>query len=389
MSSKCKANIIFKDCQKNDKAYKTMKINLIKILSVIVILLFSVLESRAQKKIKGTVLDKSTLEPLIGANVLITGSSNGTVTDFDGNFTLQITDTDESLTISYTGYTEALVPLTNERAYNVLLSSGELLEQVVVIGYGTIKREDATGSIQSVSSKDFNRGALTGPQELLSGKVAGVAITSSGDPGGGSKIRIRGESSLNANNDPLIVVDGIPLEGGDIDGNRNPLDIVNPNEIETFTVLKDASATAIYGNRAAGGVILITTKKGKSSKKLSIGYAGNVSRGEISNKVDVLTRDEYIAAIDSFFSDRDLAKANLGMADTDWQDQIYQKAFGHEHNLNFSGGLENLPYRLSLGYLNKDGVLLSDNYQRNSLGLNINPGYLDNRLQLNLGVKGS
>jgi len=268
------------------------------------------------------------------------------------------------------------------------MSYGETLDEVVVIGYGTIKRDDATGSIQSVSAKDFNKGAITGPQELIAGKVAGVSISTTGDPGGGSKIRIRGESSLNASNDPLIVIDGIPLENGEIAGNRNPLDVINPNDIESFTVLKDASATAIYGNRAAGGVIIITTKKGKTQDKLSVGYSGNVSSGQIFNKVDVLDATEYRAIINELHGDDSDVLDALGDANTDWQDEIYESAFGHEHNLNLSGGVKKLPYRLSLGFLDKEGVLKNDNYKRTSLGLNVNPNYLDNRLQINLGLKG-
>ncbi|MEM1122240.1 MAG: SusC/RagA family TonB-linked outer membrane protein [Bacteroidota bacterium] len=343
----------------------------------------------AQQTIRGTISDGVTGETLIGANILIdNGSGIGTATDFDGKYTLTIPAGVNLVTVSYTGYQTQEVAINGRTVVDVQLSSGEILEEVVVIGYGTIKREDATGSIQSVSSKDFNRGALTGPQELLAGKVAGVSISTSGDPGGGSKIRIRGESSLNASNDPLIVIDGIPLDNGTIAGNRNPLDVINPNDVETFTVLKDASATAIYGNRAAGGVILITTKKGKSQQKLQIGYAGNVSTGQVFNEVDVLDAREYRAVINDLHGDDPDVLAALGEANTDWQKEIYQNAFGHEHNLNFSGGIKKLPYRLSVGFLDKNGVLKTDNYQRTSLGLNVNPGYLDNRLQVNLGLKG-
>ncbi len=342
-----------------------------------------------QRTISGVVMDATSNERLIGANVLVKGSTIGTVSDIDGSFSMRLTSDAKSLIISYTGYEDKEIALDGSNEYVISLSAGKLLNEVVVIGYGTIERDDATGSIQSVTSKDFNRGAITGPQELLSGKVAGVSITNSGDPGGGAKIRIRGESSLNANNDPLIVIDGVPLEGGGINGNRNPLDIINPNEIESFTVLKDASATAIYGNRAAGGVILITTKKGKSNENLRVGYVGNVSVGQISNKVDVLSPSEYRNVINQYFEGNDTALERLGDANTDWQDEIYDSAFGHEHNLNFMGGIAKLPYRLSVGYLDKKGVLLNDQYSRSSLGLNINPGYLDNRLQLNFGVKGS
>ena len=341
----------------------------------------------AQKTISGTITDSTNGDPLIGASILVSEGTGGTITDIDGSFSLDVPAGVEQVEISYTGYQTQVVNVSDLSTLSLSLTPGEVLEEVVVIGYGTIKREDATGSIQSVSSESFNRGALTGPQELLSGKVAGVSITTSGDPGGGSRIRIRGESSINASNDPLIVIDGVPLASNNIAGNRNPFDVINPNDVESFTVLKDASAAAIYGNRAAGGVILITTKKGKSSDKLSIGYNGNVSFGQISNKVDVLNAAEFRAAVEEHFGTDHPAYENLGDADTDWQDEIYETAVGHEHNVNLSGGLAKLPYRLSLGFLDKNGVLKGDNYNRQTIGLNINPGFLDNTLQVNLGLK--
>lgn len=358
------------------------------ILSVMVLLLILSIGAEAQRSIKGVVLDAESGETLIGASVLIVGQSGGTITDIDGKFELQVSEEANEIEVSYTGFDSQVLPIDFNQEMRIEMQSGKLLEEIIVVGYGTIKREDATGSVQSVSSKDFNRGAMTGPQELLSGKVAGVSITTAGDPGGGSKIRIRGESSLNAGNDPLIVIDGVPLENGGIAGNRNPLDIINHNEIETFTVLKDASATAIYGNRAAGGVIIITTKKGVGSDRLKVAYTGNVSYGKISNKVDVLNADEYRAKITEIYGEDHPAFPRLGAANTDWQDEIYEGAFGQEHNINLSGGIKALPYRLTVGYLNKDGVLSTDNYQRTSYGLNVNPGYLDNRLQLNFGLKG-
>ena len=356
------------------------------VLQLIFLLLCGI--SFGQKSISGNISDSNSGEALIGATVLHSASDAGSVTDIDGNFQISVPNEEGTLIISYTGYETQEISIANRSDFNIKLSFGELLEEVVVIGYGSIKREDATGAIQSVSSKDFNKGALTGPQELIAGKVAGVSITTSGDPGGGSKIRIRGESSLNASNDPLIVVDGVPLDNGGIAGNRNPLDLINPNDVESFTVLKDASATAIYGNRAAGGVIIITTKKGKTSDKLNVGYNGNVSFGQISNKVDVLDVAEYRALINERFGTESDEANVLGNSETDWQDEIYQRAFGQEHNINLSGGLKAFPYRLSLGHVNKDGVLKTDNYSRNSLGINVNPGFLNNSLQVNLGFKG-
>lgn len=343
--------------------------------------------SEAQRAISGTVLDGDNGDPIIGSTVVVKETGNGTITDIDGKFNLDISSEAETLVFSYTGYARQEVILDGRDVYNINLSFGELLDEVIVIGYGTVKREDATGSIQSVNSEYFNKGALTGPQELLSGKVAGVTITSNGDPGGGSKIRIRGESSINASNDPLIVIDGVPLANEDIAGNRNPLDIINPNDIETFTVLKDASATAIYGNRASGGVILITTKKGTTGDKYQLGISANANFSKISKKVDVLNSSEYREAFLNYYGDQHPAFVNLGDQDTDWQDEIYQTAFGHEYNINYAHRIANIPFRVSAGYLNKDGVLKTDNYQRSTLGLNLNPSYLDNRLQVNLGLK--
>ena len=243
----------------------------------------------AQRTISGTVTDVDSNEPLIGATIEITGTTSGTITDFDGKYSIEVNDDATTLSFSYTGYTSIEKTIGGLSTLDVQMTAGEILDEVVVIGYGTVKKEDATGSVQTVSSEKFNRGAITGPQELLAGKVAGVTIsTNSGAPGEGARIRIRGESSITATNDPLIVIDGVPLESGGINGARNPLNVINPNDIATFTVLKDASASAIYGNRAAGGVIIITTKKGTLGNKLKVSYAGNVSVGVIDEQAQVL-----------------------------------------------------------------------------------------------------
>jgi len=357
------------------------------ILSFGLIMAF-VISLTGQRTIRGTVTDPDSGEGLIGANVVVKGTTVGTVTDFDGSYSLVVPEGFDILSFSYTGYTTIEVKLTNEDVVNVALGQGKLLEEVVLIGYGTVKRQDATGSIQSVSSKDFNKGAITGAQELLAGKIAGVVISTGGAPGEGAAIRIRGESSLQASNDPLIVIDGVPIEGDGVDGGRNPLNIINPNDIESFTVLKDASATAIYGNRASAGVILITTKKGSVGSKLRIGYSANISIGRATEFVDVLNAAEYRTVVDSL-SDADSAKITplLDTFDTNWQEEIYQTAIGHDHNLYLSGGLAQIPYRVSLGYSDKDGILRTDEFRRFSAGLNLNPGFLDNTLQLNLSFK--
>lgn len=338
--------------------------------------------------ISGTITDAETGEALIGASVL-TPEGSGTVSDFDGNYSVRISE-GSSLQFSYTGYATQIITPDESNLLNVQLSAGTVLDEVVVIGYGTVKREDATGSIQSLSTEDFNQGAINSPQELLAGKVAGVQITTnSGAPGEGSTIRIRGGSSLSASNDPLVVIDGVPVDNGEIEGARNVLNFINPNDIETFTVLKDASATAIYGSRASNGVILITTKKGALGKAVRVNYAGQVSFSSRIEDIEVLEADEFRALINKQFDQDHPAPGLLGSENTDWQDEIYDQSFGQDHNLSISGGIgEVLPYRASFGYTSRDGILKTDNFQRTTGALNLSPKFLDNTLQFNLNVKG-
>jgi len=347
-----------------------------------------------QRTIHGTVKDPQTGEGLIGANVFVKGTAVGTVTDFDGSFSLDVPAGHDVLSFSYTGYSTVEVAIGTSDTMDVVLGQGGLLEEVVLIGYGTVKRVDATGSIQSVSSKDFNKGSITAPQELLAGKVAGVVITApDGSPGGGATIRIRGESSIFASNDPLIVIDGVPVDNDAVSGGRNPLNVINPNDIETFTVLKDASAAAIYGNRASAGVILITTKKGAVGKKLTFGYNGNISTGQAENQVDALTADEYRPLMYSRFDSTDTDEADIlalmGDANTNWQDEIYQTAIGTDHNLYASGGVGIIPFRVSLGYTNKEGILKTDHFEKTSASINLTPGFFNNTLQVNAHLKSS
>ena len=348
----------------------------------------------AQRQITGKVTDAENGEALIGASIIVSGTSTGTATDFDGNYRLNVPAEATSLRITYTGYAEKTMEMGANNTIDIQMVAGLGLEETVIIGYGRVKREDATGLVQSVTAERFNKGAITGPQELLAGKVSGVVITSDGTPGGGAKIRIRGESSLSASNNPLVVVDGIPLDNGGVSGSRNQLNIINPNDIESITILKDASAAAIYGNRASGGVIIITTKKGSLGKKIQIGYNANVSFGQTANRVDVLTADEFRAAVRAKYASPDPnapahpALGLLGTANTDWQNEIYQTAAGQDHSVNVSGGIGKVPFRVSLGYTDKDGLLKTDNFNRYSTAVNLNPGFLDNTLQLNLHFKG-
>jgi len=341
----------------------------------------------AQRQVSGTVTDGENGEPLIGASVRAVGAPAGGITDIDGRYNFSVPEGVTQLEVSYTGYTSQVFDIDASGVANVALRPGLLLEETVVIGYGIVKKEDATGAILAVGPKEFNKGAINSPQELIVGKIAGVQVTPNADPGGGGTIRIRGGSSLSASNDPLIVIDGVPVANNNIAGERNPLNIVNPNDIETFTVLKDASATAIYGSRASNGVIIITTKKGSLKRKIGLDYSNNFSFSTPQNKIDVLSGDEYRALINARFADGHPARALLGTANTDWQDEIYQTGFGMDHNLAISGGVGPMPYRVSLGYTDRDGILKTDNFNRLTGAVNLSPTFLNNTLQINANAK--
>lgn len=366
-----------------------------RVFALMLCLLGAQFMAMAQRTITGVVKDQETGEALIGVTILEKEvRTNGTSTDFDGKFTLKVGDNATALLLTYTGYENTEQSIVGKNEVTINLASGKALEEVLIIGYGTVKREDATGLVQSVTTDRFNKGAITGPQELLAGKIAGVAIITDGSPGGGAKIRIRGESSLSASNDPLIVIDGIPLDNGGVSGNRNPLNIINPNDIESFTVLKDASAAAIYGNRASGGVIIITTKKGALGKKIQVSYNGNVSVGETFNRVNVLSADQFRSVVTERYTNPDPmqqphpALGLLGTANTNWQDEIYQKAVGTDHNLSVSGGFAMVPYRVSMGYTKKNGLLRTDEFSRYSTAVSLTPKFLNNRLQVSVYFKG-
>jgi len=359
----------------------------IKIFLLILVLIPGVVF--AQKTIKGNVKDADSKEPLIGVYIVLKDSTAlGTVTDYNGDYSINVPKGFNILSFSYVGYQPVEINIDDKAVINVEMRQGKLLDEVVVIGYGTVKRKDVTGSLQTVTSDKFNKGAITSPQELMAGKISGVTVTTDGSPGGGSKIRIRGESSLSASNDPLIVIDGIPTESGGIAGSRNPLNIINPNDIESITVLKDASATAIYGNRASGGVIMITTKKGTLGQEMRISYNANVSMGSKENKVSVMDHDSYIDLIKTRFGEESTEYSLLGDANTDWQEEIFQNAIGQDHTLSLSGSYSIVPYRVSFGYSNKNGILKTDNFTRYTAGINLNPQFLDNSLQVNLSFKG-
>jgi len=344
-----------------------------------------------QTEITGRVTDAEDGSPIPGVNISIKGTSNGTITDFDGNYKISARSED-FLLFSYIGYDTQEIAIGNQTSISVQLNAGVGLEEIVVIGYGKIKKSDATGAVTAVDSKDFNQGAITTPAELLMGKAAGVVITTAGgQPGAGATVRIRGGSSLRANNDPLIVIDGIPIDNEGIGGMSNPLSTINPNDIKTFTVLKDASATAIYGSRASNGVIIITTKRGKVGEA-SASYNGNVSLGVPVKYTELLSADEFRSVVFDQITNNGLsvsAASALGNADTDWQKEVYQNAFSQDHNVSVTGALKEVPYRISFGYTNQDGILKNTNMTRSTFDVSVNPVLLDGNLKMDLNAKGS
>jgi len=342
------------------------------------------------RTITGLVTDEAK-EPLIGASVVVKGTTVGTITDFDGNFVLSVPTGAIALEFSYVGYKSKTitVPATT-KVVNVQLSDdAQVLSDVVVIGYGTTRKSDLTGSVSNVSSKEFNAGLISSPEQLINGKVSGVQIMSaSGSPTAGSTIRIRGGASLNASNDPLIVLDGVPLETGGISGNSgNFLSLINPSDIESMTILKDASSTAIYGSRASNGVIIITTKKG-SNEKIKVSFNTTNSIQTRTKLADMLSRDEFVDVINTYGTSAQ--KSLLGNESTDWNDQIYQSAFGTDNNLSLSGKIaKDFPVRASLGYYNQKGILKTDKAERFTGSLSVSPSFFDGYLKINLNAKGS
>ncbi|RYE14704.1 MAG: PEGA domain-containing protein, partial [Sphingobacteriales bacterium] len=330
-------------------------------------------------------------ETLPGVSVTIDGTTTGTATDINGAFKLNVAPGTYTLTAKYLGYANATQTVTvGAGAANVTFrmeSQSQSLNEVVVIGYGTQLKKELTGAITTVSSKDFQKGTITSPEQLINGKVAGVQIVSAGgQPGAGSEITVRAGASLTASNRPLIVIDNVPLSSDGISGVANPLAMINPNDIETFTVLKDANATAIYGSRASNGVILITTKKGSSGKP-QINFSTQNSLATIARKVNVLSASQLRDYVNT--NGNDAQKALLGDATTDWQDKIYRSAFTTDNNISLSGTTKNTPYRVNIGYLNQDGILMKDKMDRLSGAISVSPRFFDNHLKIDLNIKGS
>ncbi|SHK48497.1 SusC/RagA family TonB-linked outer membrane protein [Xylanibacter ruminicola] len=347
--------------------------------------LFLSVSAFAQIDVKGHVKD-ATGEPIIGATVRVDGTQTATITDFDGNFTLKANQ-GAGITISYVGYQDAKV----KAAPNVVVTlqdDAQVLENVVVIGYGRARKSDLTGSVTAIKPDEKNHGLITNAQDMIQGKIAGVNVTTGGGiPGGGATIRIRGGSSLNASNDPLIVIDGLAMDNQGIKGAANPLTMVNPNDIESFTVLKDASATAIYGSRGSNGVIIITTKKGRGNMAPQVSYNGNVSYSVKKKTIDVLDGDAYRAFIKSYYGEDSEAASLLGTANTNWQDELFRGAISTDHNITVQGGFKNMPYRFSVGYTNQNGILKTSNFQRTTASLTLNPSFLQDHLKFNINGK--
>ncbi len=363
--------------------------NSIKAVGIVMLMLVAQISFAQNKVITGKVTDSKDGSAVVGVTVSGKGSTGATQTGVDGSYSISVGQGVTVLVFSSVGFTTQEISIGGRSSVDVVLVMGSTsMGEVVVIGYGTARRKDLTGSVATVNSKDFVKGPLTSPEQLINGKVAGVQITApSGAPGAGGRIRVRGTSSLSGSNDPLIIIDGVPLDQqSGISGAASPLALINPNDIETFNILKDASATAIYGNRATNGVIIITTKKGKSGK-LKIGFSTLNSLSVVGDKIDMLTADEFRTVIN------DKGNSNqqglLGSANTDWQDLIYRTAFMSDNNISLTGGIEKLPYRLSLGYLNQNGVLRTGKLSRFTTALNLNPRLLNNMLKVDLNFKGS
>ena len=341
--------------------------------------------------ISGSVVDKE--GPVIGAAVVEQGTSNGTSTDAEGNYSLTVSSPDAPVEISCIGYVSQTFQASQIPSSVTLMEDNQFLDEVVVIGYGTVRKDDLTGSISAIKADDINRGAVVNTQDLLKGKVAGLLVTpGDGGPGSGSRIRIRGSASLNASNDPLIVIDGVPVASGAAGGMSNPLDLLNPNDIESFSVLKDASAAAIYGSRASNGVILITTKKG-TGNKIQVAYNGSFSVLQNSRRVPVMSagklREFYGNLYPTGTTTGDAVAALLKDSDTDWQSLVFRTAVATDQNVSVYGNVKSrMPFRASLAYTGQQGTLRESDYNRGTADISLTPDFLDKHLTIDLNAKG-
>lgn len=339
--------------------------------------------------ITGNVMDANG-SPLQAVTVSAKNSSIATQTNETGAFSISVPGNETALVFTSVGYGTLEQNITGDVMNVVMTGSATALENVVVVAYGTRKKSDLTGSVTAINEKDFQKGNINSSEQLLQGKVAGLEVTTGGGAaGGGSKIRIRGSASLNASNDPLIVIDGVPVEGNSVQGSANLLNTINPNDIESMSVLKDASATALYGSRATNGVIIITTKKGTSAKPV-FNFNTKFSVSQVPKYVDVLSGDQVREIVNG--TGRANYIAMLGNANTNWQKEIYQTAFGYDNNVSVAGRANisekfKLPFRISAGYLNQEGVLKTNKFDRVTAGLNLSPKFFDDHLSVNLNAK--
>ena len=356
--------------------------------SLLFLMFFAPIWSFGQTTVTGTVTEQSTSQPLPGVNILIKGTATGTATDFDGNYQINVNNGDV-LVFSFVGYNTVEMTYTGQPTLNVQLSENTAqLDEVVIIGYGSVKKEDLTGTADLITSDDFNKGPVVSAQQLITGKVAGVSVTSgSGAPGESQDIRIRGTGSLKLSANPLIVIDGIPINNDAVGGARNPLNLINPNDIESMVVLKDASATAIFGSRGGNGVIMITTKKGKD-RDFKFNVNTSTTLNVAKDRVSVLNADQFRNVVMSHPDADATVLALLGNANTNWQDEIYRDAFAQDHSISALGSAWGVPMRLSIGYSDYDGILKRDNFKRTTGSLSLTPSFLDDHLKLELNAKG-
>ncbi len=363
------------------------------ILLPLVLMIFggTFLHAQGGYEVSGTIVDQ--FGPVIGAAVVEQGTSNGVSTGLDGEYSLTVTGPSALVEISCIGYASQTFQASMLPRTVTLTEDAEYLDEVVVIGYGTVKKDDMTGSVSAIKAEELNRGAVVNTQDLLKGKIAGLLVTpGDGGPGSGSRIRIRGSASLNASNDPLIVIDGVPIAQGAGGAMSNPLDLLNPNDIESFSVLKDASSAAIYGSRASNGVILITTKKGKGGKP-QVAYNGSVSVQSISSRIPVMSpkelRDFYALTFPSGTPTGDRIAELTGDSNTDWQELVFRNAFATEHNLSIYGNVrERMPYRASVAYNGQQGTLKESRYDRGTADVTLSPNFFDKHLSFDINMKG-
>ena len=344
--------------------------------------------AQGKYEVKGVVTDTAGV-PVIGASVVEQGTTNGVTTDLNGQYTLKVSNAESIVVVSYIGYkTQELVASSSNLLNLVLEEDTELIDDVVIIGYGTVKKNDLTGSVVAVKAEELNRGAVVSTQDMMQGKVPGLqVIPGDGGPNSGSTIRIRGAASLNASNDPLIVIDGVPVASNAGAGMANPLSLVNPNDIESFTVLKDASAAAIYGSRASNGVIIITTKKGKGNK-IGVSYNGSVSVSQNSSEMPVMSPEEFRAYAEELPNAGQI-KALMGNHNTDWQSLVFRTGISHDHNVSLYGNYNDVfPYRASVGYTGQQGTLETSKFDRATLDVSLAPKFLKDHLTVSINAKG-